>query len=440
MNHPLKINCQWLGPANDGADGAAEACRAAIEITAGELPLTRLFDTRANTVRNHVYACSYTLGSWLAGNWWRLRYEPETARSREETDWRLSHSLASVGGGFSWPSILFTSDGQTVGVASNPSGESAMGSVRYLTSGGTRLSGQEFERGIDDFMTLVIARLHAEGHTGTDLAKLWEVVSRERTDKEMARRRRLEAICGYDPEEAPEPLLRALIEDPAELGHRGLEEVAAHFRHQTPNALEAISSLATNKKKPETGGFRCQPASLPSLPSYQKGMRPWEKASKLAETARREWGLGNGPVSNAVLSDILKTPKKSFADHSAKAATPLSLALRSSSHKNIDIYLASSWGTSRRFTTSRLLGDWLEKRKRPERLVPASEARTAEQQFQRAFAQEFLCPHAALLNRLQTEHPTADEFEDAAQYFGVSSWVVRTTLVNKGDLDRIALA
>jgi Zn-dependent peptidase ImmA (M78 family) len=74
-----------------------------------------------------------------------------------------------------------------------------------------------------------------------------------------------------------------------------------------------------------------------------------------------------------------------------------------------------------------------------ERLIPVAEAKTAQQQFQRAFAQEFLCPYDALVNRLQTERPTPEDIEEAAEHFGVSPLLIKTTLVNHGEMDRDSL-
>lgn len=116
------------------------------------------------------------------------------------------------------------------------------------------------------------------------------------------------------------------------------------------------------------------------------------------------------------------------------------LALRHANGDNADVYVGSSWRTTRRFAASRLLGHWLDHAGETDRLIPATEGKTADQQFQRAFAQEFLCPFNALMERLQTEYPASDEIEEAADYFGVSQQVVRTTLVNKGELDREVLS
>ena len=72
-------------------------------------------------------------------------------------------------------------------------------------------------------------------------------------------------------------------------------------------------------------------------------------------------------------------------------------------------------------------------------LLPGTRSRTSRQKFQRAFAQEFLCPSDALLEHVTDDLPNSDDVFDASQYFGVSPMVVLTTLVNKGVLGRESL-
>src|ERR1039458_6009610 len=109
MDEALKIECEWWGRAN-GENDISQVSRGAIGISVGDQWLTRLEDSWGNTVRNRLHASAYTLAGWLAGNWWRLRWEPETPTSRSDVDWRMSHSMASAGDGYCWPSILFASD------------------------------------------------------------------------------------------------------------------------------------------------------------------------------------------------------------------------------------------------------------------------------------------------------------------------------------------
>lgn len=302
MNESLKIECEWWGSSNGEMD-FSQVCRGAIGMSVGEEWLTRLEDSWGNTVRNRLNASAYTLAAWFARNWWRLRWEPETPSSRTDVDWRMSHSMASAGDGYCWPSILFASDG------------------------------------------------------GDDCHRL---------------------------------------------GFRG-----------------SMPKLAVNQK-------------------FEQGEKPWQRATKLSRLARRDWGLGSGPITNSRLADLLGASPSIF-EVGARGTAPMPLVLRDADTDKADIYLNRAHPTSRRFAASRLIGDSLLE-SIGGRLLPATTAKTARQQFQRAFAQEFLCPFDALKDRVLATGPDEDDIAEAAAYFDVSTRVIETTLVNKGELDRESLA
>jgi Zn-dependent peptidase ImmA (M78 family) len=74
-----------------------------------------------------------------------------------------------------------------------------------------------------------------------------------------------------------------------------------------------------------------------------------------------------------------------------------------------------------------------------DRILPATDAKTARQKFRRSFAQEFLCPFDDLRAYID-DRPLSDEIiEEAADYFQVSPLLTKTTLVNRGLLSRDAL-
>ena len=286
VNKSLKIECEWWGSSN-GEKDISQVCRGAIGISVGEDCLTRLEDGWGNAVRNRLHASACTLAGWLAWNWWRLRWEPETPTSQSDVDWRMSHSMASAGEGYCWPNILFASDGNTVAVASRATRGRVMGPVRYLNEVNARITAGAFESGIDAFLTLVLSRLHSEGYAQSELAELWAEVMRERGDPKATRWRKLEAMCGYDPDEAPAAMIERLIKDEARLGAEALEEVAIYGRDKTDQVLEQIQALANEKRPPGRAGIR---STLPERNSTWKklapGERPWRRAASIAAKAR----------------------------------------------------------------------------------------------------------------------------------------------------------
>jgi hypothetical protein len=313
-----------------------------------------------------------------------------------------------------------------------------MGPVRYLSEVNTRIRAREFERTVDAFLSLVLSRLQSEGYGKSDLEELWKEVMQERGDPLQAKLRKLEAMCGYDPGEAPSWVRERLVRDDRNLGTRALEEVAAYGRHETAEVLDQIEPLAEMKKPGPAGIQATLPARSPRWKNLASGDRPWRRASIIARKAREEWGLGTGPISDQKLAQLVKTSASAFKNlGEVRARIPV--AFRRGGEREINLFFHSLRSTGRRFAVGRLLGDHCSFAPN-ERLIPETEAKTSRQQFQRAFAQELLCPLDALLEKLQTRYPTEEDIAEAATYFGVSPLLIRTTLVNNGELDREALA
>jgi Zn-dependent peptidase ImmA (M78 family) len=104
----------------------------------------------------------------------------------------------------------------------------------------------------------------------------------------------------------------------------------------------------------------------------------------------------------------------------------------------INVFLNKSRPVNRRFALSRLIGDHLITANN-ERLLPLTRMITGRQKFQKAFAQELLCPFMELKEFLGDSPPNNEIIEDAAYHFEVSPLVIGTALVNKKLLDRAYL-
>ena len=433
----MRIEFEWLD--RETGSEIDRAFFASIGLAVGEEYLTRIEDLGAKTVRNHMRGCAWRLATWFAANWWRLRWEPVPARWTKDADWRLAHSIAAAGGGYVWPNAIFASDGDYLEIAAlpNPIGV-AFEPIRYINLVHARITAAEFERKVDEFMENVLSRLQSLRLQDECLPELWAEVLTERHDPSATQRRKLEAMAGFDPDAAPDELLKELLEDDEQLGENALAEVAAETRHATGQALKTIRDLGRSRESPKPGGFR---ASMPALPAPQSvlndGDQPWQRAGSLARHARKHWDLGNKPIESSALAKLLGTAASIFTGEST-VKTHMPLGLRTEKSGTLDIYLDRPFPTTRRFAVSRLLGDYLYFTNQ-ERLLPATHAKTSRQKFQRAFAQEFLCPIDALLEKIQTTQPDEDDISEAATHFHVSPLMVRTTLVNHGQLEREAL-
>jgi Zn-dependent peptidase ImmA (M78 family) len=436
VNTELHIECSWLGREYGSAED--RAFYAEIGVAVGDEWLTQLEDITARTVRKHMRGSGYQLAQWFAANWWRLRWEPAFESSNTDVDWRIAHSMAAAGGGYVWPDVLFTSDGASVEVAASPQGAvSGCEPVRYFSGIIERIPATEFERKVDSFIEGVLSRMHSFKMEGMNLDTLWSEVLEERADPGATQWRKLEAMCGYDPDQAPSSMIEMLLRHEKTLGVSSLEEVAAYGRHMTPEILDQILILSADTSSNHVGGFRGTMPVLHNEAKLDTSARPWQQAAELAKFARSEWGLDNHPVTDDVLAEILRMETHVFSDRT-KAPVPLPMALRSEDSDNFNMYFTSSWPSSRRFACCRLLGDHLS-HSNIGRLIPATTVRTARQQFQRAFAQEFLCPFNGLMERFQLTQPNDDDINEAAKHYGVSPLLVHTTLINKGELDRETL-
>jgi hypothetical protein len=436
MGDNFNIEFEWLD--REVEDEVDRALAASIGLVVRETYLTRLEDIGAKTVRNHMRGSAWHLSAWIASNWWRLICEPERKNWWKSTDWRLAHCVASAGGGFVWPNAVFASDGESIGVAVAPRNKaSSIEPIAYINRVEARISVTEFVQSIDNFMDGVLSRLDSLKVKNRSLSDLWTEVLAERHDPEANEGRKLEALAGYDPDEAPEKLIKELLNDGNHLGKSALEELAASECHATDKALQEIRDL-TFKATPCAGGTQARMPRV-DFEGYNDSVEelPWQRGTRLAAHVRNQWDLGSGPVSDQTLAAIVDIASETLTNGSV-APIRMPVALRTDSDDIYNIYFNRPRETTRRFALSRLIGDHLRFTNQ-DRLRLAADTKTARQKFQRSFAQAFLCPIDSLRERIGTSEPDEDDIAEAAAHFKVSPLMVKTTLVNNGELERDAL-
>ncbi len=161
--------------------------------------------------------------------------------------------------------------------------------------------------------------------------------------------------------------------------------------------------------------------------------------------ARDVWSLGRGPIPTRVLSELFEFDLYDSYSRASDNERRLQLSAGMRADHLQDGFLASlnqRYLSGRRFTLARLVADYLEPYQN-EPLLPATSAKTSRQKFQRAFAQEFLCPFDELTRFLGVVDPgdddinlTDDDIKYAARHFEVSPRTIKITLVNKGIIER----
>ena len=421
----MSIDLNWLPP----FQGSPEIGRtsATIQIRFGIENATRSWDVWSDSVQDGARVSAYPLAVWLASAWWRLRWEPLPSRVRltrnqipAEANWRMSHELPAAGHGFIWPQLCFASDGESIGVICRQSRALSNEPVHYLSDFELAMPVREFEAGIDSFLDLVLRRLDILGET--DLHVLWREVVAERADRLQSAARKLEARLGYDPDEAPVSLLERLLNLATEVGTDAADEIAPVCAGSNPaSALQQVIDLAS---RPGIHGKvpvpECAPVPNGTVP-------PWQRARQLATFVRESAGLGSGPVDDKTLAEFLRISPDHLNDQPALSAS-LGLAVRAENGGGLKLHFHKRNRSARRFEAARFIADCLTA-EGSDRWLPVTDAATARQKLQRAFAAEFLCPIDSLRLYLGEEFPP-EAFEEAAEHFGISEMAVKSHLAN----------
>jgi hypothetical protein len=162
---------------------------------------------------------------------------------------------------------------------------------------------------------------------------------------------------------------------------------------------------------------------------------PWQRGQRLAAALRRKLGWTSGPIGTKDLESVLdiKLPVPATYRERALIGGYTDHAVGSTS-----VLVASPRLANQRFFFSRLIAAALVMGP-ADRVLPVSDVGTSLQKLERAFAQELLCPWAEL-DAFTTEKGTDEEgVLEAAEYFGVSEYVILTALVNNGKVSRSRL-
>ena len=373
----------------------------------------------------------YHAAEWLLWNWWRLHCEPELAR--ESTNWSLAHRLSLIGEGYAWPNVTIVSDGERVDFIARRSKDPAS-PYRYLgATASESVSVGELTAGVDAFARSVIDRLSDNGLRDTNLHALAKDLDEGRQDPDQTRFRRLEALLGFDPDEAaPEDIARRLDDD-GRMGSSALEELAAHAAgvDAMPLAGDDVAMIARQH------GFDGKTRDMVQVRgtgdnSVWGTCEAWQLGVAMAQALRKQEGLNGEPLANKRLADLAGTSARAIHD-TDRVADAMSLLLRATG-ANYRLALRSNWETGRRFDLARLLGDRLCA-DTDEPLLPATASRTYRQKVQRAFAVELLCPIDAIDDFLGPDL-SEDNRRDAAAFFNVSPVAIDRQLEND---DRFAV-
>lgn len=160
-------------------------------------------------------------------------------------------------------------------------------------------------------------------------------------------------------------------------------------------------------------------------------MPPWERGWSLARSLRVQVAAAEGVITDQTLGELLGLPTHIISNDSPTVRRPLGLAVRSGASGGARLLFRKRHPRGRRFEAGRFLVDHFLNPAVEEHWLPETDAKTVRQKTQRAFAAELLVPIASLQDKLDGDY-SEDSIEDAAEYFNVSPFLVRSHLANNG--------
>jgi hypothetical protein len=410
------------------ADAPEErACFAAVGIQMRNKWLTEGRDAIVNRLRNQPLLSAYHLAEWFAWNWWRLRWEP---RSRA-ADWEFAHRLSCIGAGYIWPDITISSDGERTALIARPTLDQPQTPFRYIANFGAVIPATEFESEVDRFIAEIMERLESKNVESTNLHTVWNSVCEERLHSGKARKRKLEALLGYDPDKADATVIDQLQQDTRQFSRSAIEEIAAEHG-QGGEVLKASDIYEIAAEKGFDGSTRDTARLVSPIQLSNRGQTPaWRIGGATAQALRAQLRLGSDPISDAKLTEIGGVVKETI--QSWTVGPNISFVLEEKLDRS-KVVLRSKWRTGRRFEFARLLGDRIASLG-VGNLFPATRSYTYRQKLQRSFAAEFLSPFETVEEMLDSDYSMEKQL-DVAEHFEVSPLTIRTLLVNHGSLKR----
>lgn len=388
--------------------------------------LTEGFDFYLNGLREGPLVSGYHAAEWFAWNWWRLRWE---GRSPAE-HWSGAHCMTSIGEGYVWPTVTILSDGLRTALVAEPSTRPDAKPFRYLGSVSAVVPSTVFEAVLDEFIPRITGRLRSQNLTNTNLDRVWQDVLAERTDPDVARRRRLEALLGRDPDQIEDDAIERLLRDASRLGEQAVDEIAAAGALRVP--IPTAEAFEVQSASGGSGSSRDVVRLGPDFRFPHGAQVPaWQVGAAAAKAVRRQERLGAEPIDDKRLAALAGT-RSATVTKRQNNDLDLSFSLDNAKGRS-RIVLRSKWPSGRRFDLARLIGDRLMV---PEgALHPATRASTYRQKAQRSFAAELLSPFEAVEAMMNNDH-SSERQQEVAEHFDVSAMTIATLLTNHGRLDR----
>ncbi|MBD5557868.1 MAG: hypothetical protein HDQ92_04815 [Desulfovibrio sp.] len=416
-------------------------CIGELNVTADGAPLAKNKDRELGNEKECALVSALPFARWAASSFWRILYEPGPLNDQPAPVWwRMAHEMTSIGEGWAWPHIAFTSDTCQVRIIAHGQSEvdSSWQRARYTASGEWYIPLPEMREGLRNFITEVKDRLSEAGRAPEITDELNERLAEDRDDG--ARNYRIiEAMLGYDPGYGPAPLMRKFCDlaerrvDMAILMEiaGGLNPLAGLERNDQFSGLErAYSSMKSGVKAT---------LKLPHI-SRPSAREPWDYGQQLARDLRRQYGLScTEGIDQKCLLDFFRLTRSQF--QRVPSAGAVSLCKKYNDRLSISFKsmrsCSSFYMEQRRFQLGRILGAYLASAPHAKWLA-LSDGSTWEQQMQRNFACEFLAPLDGILAMIPTEPNdlSLTQVQKIAKHFEVTPFTLINSLMNNHKMDR----
>lgn len=286
-----------------------------------------------------------------------------------------------------------------------------------------------FEKTISSFITETIERINSLQSGPNDIGQLWEIIREELADPSQRVYRKIEALMGFDPDEADKAVMQFAMTKYEEIGHSSLEEFAASYGKYSRNSLPNIEEFF------DISGLFGKPEIELANNIYRTidGTLPWKKAVQDAHYVREFIVNKKGPVQTDKLFNVLGiSSKEQHKWEEIAHKRNASVGIPHQQDGTIKFIPRKKHPLGRRFELARFIADYLTMQNG--QWLVSTDLSTSRQKYQRAFAAEFLCPIGSLLEYLDNDF-SKDNLIDAAENFQVSSFTVESILANNGYLE-----
>lgn len=417
----LRLSIEWEDPR--GARGAElRASWSRLEIAVGDQTITNVRDRATNGFRSGIYLPVYPLAEWMLSNWWALLYEPVSAHRTNGRTFVRRHNLRYAAEGFALPDFELRPVNDHFECrwvkSSNP-----LQPVEFISSGEAVLDAEQVKQSLSTFVNAVAQRLHEADLTGTFVQEEWEAIQnldpRERQFCEVA------GLLGVDPFDLDDGTTAEIVQVSSALPQSlRTEFFAAADPDQLARQADAVKRWLNRAPPPAKSDLL---RKLRRRVSRRASSVPWEVGRESAKDLRRLLAAQDAfPFDLSVLFD--GEPLHRTFHEARLTALPFNALVSVDDGERPSFVINRRRPNSQRFAFARAIFDYLYQEQAAPSLV--SDAFSARQKQNRAFAAELLAPAHLLEKRVRGGLVTSEDIDTMAAEFRVSPLVVLNQLEN----------